>query len=123
MTPTPNPDIAAAVAAFNADQWAEAFLTLQTHWLAVRTDEAKALAQYANAVNQLHLGLVTAPRTALQRVLVLTDGVKPTLGVDLGRLRRDVAVLLNCLPPERESDDVTAGAPPGLPHVRLEWLT
>lgn len=115
MTPTPNPDVAAGVTAFNTDQWADAFLAFQTHWLAVRTPEAKALAQYANAVNQLHLGLLDAPKTALTRVLALTDGIQPRTGVDIAALRRDAQRLLAALP-EDAADPMLV-----LPIVRLEW--
>jgi hypothetical protein len=105
------------VAAFNAGHWADAFLRFQNEWLRLRTDEIKALAQYANAVNQLHLGLVDAPRTALTRVLVLTQGVSVHQGVDLGALRRDCRVLLELL-----SGDGDAPALRSIPPLSLEEL-
>jgi hypothetical protein len=117
MIKTRNSLIAAGVVAFNARHWDDAFMQFQTHWLADRSDESKALAQYANALNQLTLGLTTAPRTMLNRSLELTADARNLTGVDIHQMRVDVRLILGLVPP----DDVPN---PGIviPSVTLEWI-
>ena len=114
---TRNSLIAAGVDAFNARHWDDAFMQFQTHWLVDRSDECKALAQYANALNQLTLGLTTAPRMMLNRVLELTADARNLTGINVQRMRADVTVILGLVP----SDDA---ANPGVvvPPVSLEWI-
>lgn len=112
----PNSTLVAGVIAFNAQQWAEAFMLFQTHWLEVRSDECKALAQYANALNQLTLGLTTAPRTMLTRVLVLTAEGTQRTGIDIPRMRKDVAHILANIPAEDAGANTVQ-----IPPVLLEW--
>jgi hypothetical protein len=116
MTKNPDPFIVAGLHAFNAGQWDEAFMQFQTYWLAARSHESKALAQYANALNQLRLGLVTAPRVMLGRALELTEDNPRATGVNIGRMRADILLLLEHWPADGSGLD-----PSRFNGRTLEW--
>ena len=116
MTKTPDPLIAAGLHAFNAGQWDDAFMQFQTFWLSARSHESKALAQYANALNQLRLGLSNAPRVMLGRALELTADVPRATGINIVRMRADIVELLADWP-----SDGTGIDPDRLHACTLEW--
>ncbi len=116
MTKNPDPLIAAGLQAFNAGQWDDAFMHFQTYWLSARSPESKALAQYANALNQLRLGLFTAPRVMLGRALELTADMPRATGVNIVRMRTDILAILADWP-----EDGTVIDPHRLRACTLEW--
>ena len=116
MTKNPDPLIAAGLHAFNAGQWDDAFMQFQTYWLSARSLESKALAQYANALNQLRLGLTTAPRVMLGRALELTADMPQSTGINIARMRADIVELLADWP-----EDGTGIDPHRLHTCTLEW--
>ena len=116
MTKNPDPLIAAGLHAFNAGQWDDAFMQFQTYWLSARSPESKALAQYANALNQLRLGLTTAPRVMLGRALELTADTPQSTGINIVRMRADIVELLAEWPADGTGID-----PHRLHTCTLEW--
>ncbi len=116
MTKNRDTLITAGVTAFNAGHYDEAFMQFQTFWLTARSNESKALAQYANACNQMKLGLVTAPRVMLARALSLTDDEPRQTEVNIMRMRADITHLLALLPPEENEFDSSS-----LSFGQLEW--
>lgn len=90
---------AAAIAAFNAEQYRDALLAFEARWHTERSETLRALILLANAMNQLRLGLAEGPRRNLARAAALLD-VAPTHyeGIALAPLRAHVATLRALLP-------------------------
>jgi hypothetical protein len=104
---------------FNAGEWREALLVFEELWLQARTDELKAYVQLSNAVMQLHLGLISAPRRLLGRATQLLSESPATIGVDLVHLLREIRQLQAVIPAEVESGDGELLAP--VPSIQLVW--
>lgn len=100
-----------AIAHFNAEEYREALLAFEDRWHTERSDILRALIQLSNALNQLRLGLVTAPRRTLTSADALLARCPPRCqGLDVGRLREYIASVRACIP-----DDLETGA------GRVEW--
>lgn len=114
-----NNDLFRAATLFNAGEWREALLGFEHVWLQVRTDELKAYVQLCNAVLQLHLGLISAPRRLLGRANQLLCENPATLGVDVVALLRVIRQLQAIIPDELESGEGELLAP--VPAIQLVW--
>lgn len=100
-----------AIAHFNAGEYREALLAFEERWHAERSDFLRALIQLSNALNQLRLGLVTAPRRSLASADVLLAGCPLRCeGLDVRALRAAIASVRACIP-----DGLETGA------GRVEW--
>ena len=106
-----NDPFARAIAHFNAEEYRAALLAFEQRWHAERSDFLRALIQLCNALNQLRIGLVTAPRRSLASADALLAGCS-TLSeeLDVGALRAYIANVRACIP-----DDIETGA------GRVEW--
>jgi hypothetical protein len=99
-----NDPLARAVAHFNAQEYREALLAFEQIWHAERSDFLRALIQVSNALNQLRLGLVTAPRRSLASADALLAGCPPRCaGLDVDGLRASIARVRACIPAGLES--------------------
>jgi hypothetical protein len=106
-----NDPFSRAITHFNAEEYREALLAFEEQWHAERSDFLRALIQLSNALNQLRLGLVTAPRRSLASADELQAGCPPLCdGLDVAALRDAIA-------------NVRAGIPENLETGagRLDW--
>src|SRR4051795_10256445 len=93
-----------AIAHFNAEEYREALLAFEERWHADRSDMLRALIQLSNALNQLRLGLVTAPRRSLASADALLAGCPPCCqGLDVSALRDYIASVRACIPADLET--------------------
>ena len=93
-----------AIAHFNAEEYRAALLAFEERWYAERSDLLRALIQLSNALNQLRLGLVTAPRRSLVSADALLAGCPPRCeGLDIAALRASIASLRACIPADLET--------------------
>ncbi|HEU5097706.1 MAG TPA: DUF309 domain-containing protein [Roseiflexaceae bacterium] len=93
-----------AIDHFNAEEYREALLAFEQRWHAERSDFLRALIQLSNALNQLRLGLVTAPRRSLASAAVLLAGCpSPWNGLDVEVLRNYVAAVRARIPADLET--------------------
>lgn len=93
-----------AIAHFNAEEYREALLAFEERWHAERSDILRALIQLSNALNQLRLGLVTAPRRSLASADALLSGCPPDCqGLDVSALRVSIASVRACIPADLET--------------------
>ena len=100
-----------AIALFNAEEYRAALLAFEERWHAERSDFLRALIQLCNALNQLRIGLVTAPRRSLASADTLLAGCStPFEGLDVDALRAYIAKVRACIP-----EDLETGA------GRVEW--
>src|SRR4051794_24383496 len=100
-----------AITHFNAEEYREALLAFEERWHADRSDFLRALIQLCNALNQLRIGLVTAPRRSLASADRLLAGCPLRCeGLDVDALRTHIASLRACIP-----DDLGTGA------GRVDW--
>ena len=94
-----NDSFTRAVAHFNAEEYREALLAFEELWHAERSDCWRALIQLSNALNQLRLGLVTAPRRSLASAdVLLADCPARCAGLDTAALRAAIARVRACIP-------------------------
>ena len=108
-----NDALSRAIAHFNAEEYREALLAFEERWHADRGDFFRALIQLSNALNQLRLGLVTAPRRSLASADALLAGCPPRCdGLDVQALRVYVGSVRACIP-----DDLETGV------ARVDWNT
>src|SRR6476660_564407 len=99
-----NDSLTRAIAHFNAEEYRAALLAFEERWHAERSDMLRALIQLSNALNQLRLGLATAPRRSLASADALLAGCPPRcLGLDVGKLREYIASVRACIPPDLET--------------------
>jgi hypothetical protein len=106
-----NDSFTRAIAHFNAEEYREALLAFEELWHAERSDFLRALIQLCNALNQLRLGMVTAPRRSLASADALLAGCPPSCaGLDVGALRDYIASVRACIP-----DGLETGA------GRVDW--
>ena len=90
---------ARAIAHFNAEEYRAALLAFEERWHAERSDFLRALIQLCNALNQLRIGLVTAPRRSLASADALLAGCPPHCeGLDVVALRDYIAGVRACIP-------------------------
>jgi hypothetical protein len=109
-----------AVAHFNAEEYREALLAFEELWHAERSDFLRALIQLCNALNQLRLGLVTAPRRSLASAdVLLVSCPSHYAALDVSALRDAIARVRACIP-----DGLETGAGrvdwADVPRIRLE---
>jgi len=94
-----NDPFARAIAHFNAEDYRAALLAFEERWHADRSGFLRALIQLCNALNQLRIGLVTAPRRSLASAETLLAGCPPRCeGLDVGALRDYIASVRACIP-------------------------
>jgi len=99
-----NDPFARAIGHFNAEEYREALLAFEERWYAERGDFLRALIQLCNALNQLRLGLVTAPRRSLASADALLAGCPQRYdGLDVLALRRYIAAVRACIPNDLET--------------------
>lgn len=95
-----------AIAHFNAEDYRAALLAFEERWHTERSPFLRALIQLCNALNQLRIGLVTAPRRSLASADALLAGCStPSEALDIGALRAYIAKVRACIP-----DDLETGA-------------
>jgi len=114
-----NDPFARAIAHFNAEEYREALLAFEERWVVERGEFLRALIQLCNALNQLRLGLVTAPRRLLTSADALLAPYAPRHeGLDVDALRAYIASVRACIPDGLESG---AGSVPWeqVPRLRL----
>ena len=107
---------------FNAGRYREALLVFEEQWHRERSQLLKALINLSNAMLQLQIGLVTAPRRNLARAVAMlttcTPAVAAAAGVDLPDLHAAIARVQACIPP-----DAVSGAdqvdPAHLPLIQI----
>ena len=94
-----NDSLTRAIAHFNAEEYRAALLAFEECWHAERSDFLRTLIQLCNALNQLRLGLVTAPRRSLASADALLAGCPPRCaGLDVGALRDYIVGVRACIP-------------------------
>jgi len=108
-----------AIEHFNRESYRDALLAFEECWFDDRSDFLRGLIQLSNALNQLRLGLITAPRRTLASAARLLAPYAPThCGLDVAALCADIAGVRACIP-----DDVESGqgrvAWDMLPRLRL----
>ena len=100
-----------AIRHFNAEDYRAALLVFEELWHVERSDFLRALIQLCNALNQLRLGMVTAPRRSLASADMLLAGCPLSCeGLDVGALRDYIAGVRGCIP-----DGLETGA------GRVDW--
>lgn len=93
-----------AIAHFNDEAYRDALLAFEEVWVIERSDFLKALIQLSNALNQLRLGLVTAPRSNLTSAhTLLAAYTSPCAGLDIAAIRGYIAAVLALIPAELQS--------------------
>jgi hypothetical protein len=93
-----------ALAHFNAEEYRAALLAFEECWHAERSDFLRALIQLSNALNQLRIGLVTAPRRSLASADALLAGCPPRCqGLEVSALRDYIASVRACIPNRLET--------------------
>jgi hypothetical protein len=94
-----NDPLTRAITHFNAEEYRAALLAFEELWHAERSDFLRALIQLCNALNQLRLGLVTAPRRSLASADALLAGCPSRYaGLDVAALRDYIASVRACIP-------------------------
>jgi hypothetical protein len=92
------------IAHFNAESYRDALLAFEECWFEDRGDFLRGLIQLSNALNQLRLGLITAPRRTLASALELLAPYAPAhCGLDVARLCADIASVRARIPDDIES--------------------
>lgn len=104
---------------FNAEAYRDALLAFEECWFEDRSDFLRGLIQLSNALNQLRLGLVTAPRRTLVSAARLLEPYAPAhSGLDVASLCAGIAVVRACIPDGIESGQGSV-AWENLPRLRL----
>lgn len=109
-----------AIDHFNAEDYRAALLAFEERWHAERSDFLRALIQLCNALNQLRIGLVTAPRRSLASAdALLARCSTPVERLDVDALRAYIADVRACIP-----EDLETGAGcvewPKVPRIQLK---
>lgn len=95
---------AAALAHFDAEAYRDALLAFEQCWFADRSDFLRGMIKLCNALNQLRLGLVTAPRRTLAGAAELLAPYAPQhAGLDVAALCDYIAAVRACIPATLES--------------------
>jgi hypothetical protein len=93
-----------AIERFDAEEYREALLAFEERWVAERGDFLRALIQLCNALNQLRLGLLTAPRRSLASAEALLAPFEPChAGLDVAAIRAYIAAVRALIPEGVES--------------------
>ena len=93
-----------AIDHFNAERYREALLAFEERWVIERDDFLRGLIQLCNALNQLRLGLVTAPRWLLASADRLLAAYTPRhAGLDVTAIRAYIAEVAALIPAGLES--------------------
>ena len=109
-----------AIDHFNAEEYRAALLAFEERWVVERSDFLRALIQLCNALNQLRLGLVTAPRRLLASADQLLAPYAPCHeGLAVDALRAYIAAVRACIPAGLESG-LGQVAWEDVPRIRLE---
>jgi hypothetical protein len=96
---------ARAISDFNAEDYRAALLGFEERWHTERSAFLRAMIQLCNALNQLRIGLVTAPRRSLASADALLAGCPtPSEGLNVDMLRAYIANVRACIP-----DDIETG--------------
>ncbi len=108
------------IAHFNAESYRDALLAFEECWFEDRSDFLRGLIQLCNALNQLRLGLVTAPRRTLGSAARLLAPYAPAHGgLDVAALCADIAAVRACIPADIETGQGSL-AWDDLPRLRLQ---
>ncbi len=111
-----------AVVLFNQGYHRDALLAFEAQWHHERTDLLRALINLCNALHQLRLGLISAPRHNLAIAATLLAAcpaaVAASADLDLARLQADVAALQALIPADVETGSYTV-TEDQIPAVRL----
>lgn len=108
-----------AIEYFNRESYRDALLAFEECWFDDRSDFLRGLIQVSNALNQLRMGLITAPRRTLASAAQLLAPYAPThCGLDVAALCADIDNMRAHIP-----DDIESGkgrvAWDKLPRLRL----
>jgi hypothetical protein len=107
------------IAHFNAESYRDALLAFEECWFEDRSDFLRGLIQLSNALNQLRLGFITAPRRTLASAAHLLAPYAPAhCGLDVVALCADIASVRACIPDDIESGQGSV-AWDDLPRPRL----
>jgi hypothetical protein len=107
----PDASLKRAIEHFDAEEYREALLAFEARWVAERSDFLRALIQLCNALNQLRLGLITAPRRSLASAAALLAPLEQYHeGLDIAAIRAYIADVRKLIP-----DGIESGA------GRVDW--
>jgi Domain of unknown function (DUF309) len=110
-----------AIAQFNQGAYREALVLFEQIWHQERTESLRALILLSNALNQLRLGLVTAPRRNLDTALRLLGENPPALaGIDLAQIQATVRSVRMAIPDQLETGSGSV-AWETIPTVQIEY--
>lgn len=99
-----NDPVTRALEAFNNRAYRDALLAFEERWFIERNDFWKALIRLSNALMQLELGLVTAPRVTLASAEELLAAYEPYYeGFDVTALRAYIASVRAVIPDQLET--------------------
>lgn len=108
-----------ALEAFNNRAYRDALLAFEERWFTERNDFWKALIRLSNALMQLELGLVTAPRLALASAEEMLAAYEPFYeGFDVTALRAYIARVRTVIPDQLETGSGSV-AWEDVPHLAL----
>ena len=108
------------IAHFNAEAYRDALLAFEECWFADRSEFLRGLIQLSNALNQLRMGLVTAPRRTFRSAEQLLAPYAPAhAGLDIVALCAGIAQVRACIPDDIETGQ---GSVPweSVPRLRLQ---
>lgn len=114
-----NDSVNRALEAFNNRAYRDALLAFEERWFIERNDFWKALIRLSNALMQLELGLVTAPRVTLVSAEELLAAYEPFYeGFDVAALRAYIARVRAIIPDQLETGSGSV-AWEDVPHITL----
>jgi Domain of unknown function (DUF309) len=97
-------EIARAVVLMNSGEYRAALICFEEIWHAERTESLRALILLCNALHQLRLGLVTAPRHNLNTAIRLLESNPPPItGIDLAAVLMAARAVRAAIPDEIET--------------------
>lgn len=97
-------EIARGVALVNSGEYRAALICFEQIWHAERTESLRALILLCNALHQLRLGLVTAPRQNLDTAIRLLESAPPAIaGIDLSAVLMVARAVRGAIPDEIET--------------------
>lgn len=106
MTLRDDPRFAVAVQHWDAGAYRDALLAFETVWFEQRNDFLRGLIQLCNALLQLRIGRVSAPRRTLGTAYELLAPYAPTTaGLDVTALLAYIRDVQQVIPPDLHSDD------------------
>jgi predicted metal-dependent hydrolase len=115
------PELHTAVAFFNRGAYREALLIFEQIWHQDRSESLRVLILLSNAMNQLRLGLVTAPRRNLDTaVRLLGENPEALAGIDLAEIHTVIHALRAVIPDDLETGSGSV-AWEAIPIVQIEY--